>query len=444
MSDNAVTPLMHAWTDGRGSVGRRDFIKRLSIGASALGAAQLGWRDLLIAQASQLRKQRRAMILLWMDGGPSQFESFNPKPGSKNQGPTKTISTRLPGIAFAEFWPEVAKVADKISFIRSMKSGEADHFRAIKLVRSGYPINPTIAYPTWGSVVAKERYDAAFELPAFVRVGRPRIKTRDINSGVLGAKYESFKIDEPGKLPSNVLPRVPKQVLQRRLSLTDALDAEFARSGSPGVVEEKRDVYDRTSRFVTSPRLDVFSLDDEPAWSRDAYGHTPFGQGCLLARRLVEAGVSFVEVFSHGNLKDAGWDTHKDGFEDMPHLCGEADPAFAALVTDLQQRGMLDDTLVVWMGEFGRTPKIKKNGGRDHYAKGWLTALAGGGTQPGRVIGATDKDGIDVTDRPVSIPDLYMTFCHSLGIDPHEEYITAEDQPLKLVDEGGSVVEELF
>jgi hypothetical protein len=439
-----TTPFMHVWTDPRGTVRRRDFLKQLGVGAGVMGAAQIGWRDLLIAQAGELRKQKRSMILLWMDGGPSQFESFNPKPGSPNQGPAKTISTRLPGIAFADFWPNVAGIADQISFIRSMRSGEADHFRAIKLVRSGYPINPTIAYPTWGSVVAMERFDAAFELPAFVRIGKPRIKTRDINAGVLGSKYESFKIGEPGKLPDDVLPRVPTDVLNRRLALTDALDAEFARTDSPKVVQEKKDIYDRTSRFVTSPRLSVFNLDDERDSLRDAYGRTTFGQGCLLARRLVEAGVNFVEVFSHGSKNDAGWDTHGNGFRDTPNLCGEADPAFATLITDLRQRGMLEDTLVVWMGEFGRTPKIKKDGGRDHYAKGWLTALAGGGIQPGRVIGSTDKDGVDVTDRPVSVPDLYMTFCRCLGIDHEKEYVTADDQPLKLVEEGGKAVEELF
>lgn len=439
-----TTPFLHAWTDPEGNVGRRDFLKTLSVGAGVVGAAQIGWRDLMIAQASELRKKHRNMILLWMDGGPSQFESFNPKPGSKNQGPAKTIKTKLPGYDFAEFWPNVASVADKISFIRSMSSGEADHFRAIKLVRSGYPINPTIAYPTWGSVVAMETYDSAFALPAFVRVGRPRIKTRDINSGVLGAKYESFKINKPGELPEDVIPRVPQEVLHRRLLLADALDAEFARTGATKVVKEKKDIYDRTSRFVTSPKLSVFNLDDEPNQLRDAYGRTTFGQGCLLARRLVEAGVSFVEVFSHGDNNDAGWDTHGNGFRDTPNLCSESDSGFAALVTDLERRGMLEDTLVVWMGEFGRTPKIKKDGGRDHYAKGWLTAMAGGGIQPGRVIGSTDKDGLDVTDRPVSVQDLYMTFCQSLGIEHEKEYITAENQPLKLVKEGGKPVSELF
>ncbi len=441
-----VQPILHAWTDKDGVQGRRDFLQQLVVGGSAVAAAQISWRDLMIAQAAELQKQGRSMILLWMDGGPSQFESFNPKPGSKNQGPAKTISTKLPGINFAEYWPKVAQVADKISFIRSMKSGEADHFRAIKLVRTGYPINPTIAYPTWGSVVAMDRFNASFELPAFVRIGRPRIKTRDVNSGVLGAKFESFQIEEPGTLPEDVVLKLKKEVLHRRLTLTDALDAEFAKSGTRAarVAQDKKDIYDRTSRFITSPKLKVFNLDEEPGTLRDAYGRTTFGQGCLLARRLVESGVSFVEVFSHGSKNDAGWDTHGNGFRDTPNLCAESDPGFASLVTDLEQRGMLENTLVVWMGEFGRTPKIKKDGGRDHYAKGWLTAMAGGGVKPGQVLGATDKDGLDVTERPVSVQDLYMSFCHSLSLHPEEEYYTPENQPLKLVKEGGKVISELF
>ncbi len=441
-----IRPFLHAWTNKRGFAGRRDFLKTLTVGGGALAAAHISWRDLLIAKAEELRKEGRSMILLWMDGGPSQFESFNPKPGSKNQGPAKTISTKLPGVAFAEFWPQVASVADKISFIRSMDTGEADHFRAIKLVRTGYPINPTIAYPTWGSVVAMERYDASFELPAFVRIGRPRIKTRDVNSGVLGAKYESFQIQEPGTLPKDVTPRLKNEVLHRRLALTEALDAEFAKTGARAarVVEDKKSVYEQTSRFITSPKLKVFKLDDEPGPLRDAYGRTTFGQGCLLARRLVEAGVSFVEVFSHGSKNDAGWDTHGNGFRDTPNLCAEADPGFATLVTDLEQRGMLDKTLVVWMGEFGRTPKLKKDGGRDHYSKGWITAFAGGGVKPGRVLGATDKDGVEVTERPVSVQDLYVTFCHSLDINPEDEYYTPESQPLKVVKEGGELIDELF
>lgn len=436
-----IRSFLDVRTTPQGVSGRRTFLKQLAVGA-ATGACAVGWRDLLIAGADELKKRGKKMILLWMDGGPSQFETFNPKPGSKNQGPAKSIKTSLTGVDFAEYWPKTAQVADKISFIRSMRSGEADHFRAIKLVRTGYPTNPTLAYPTWGSVVANDRFDRNFDLPAFVRIGKPRIKTRDVNSGVLGAKYESFKIDQPGLIPADVLPTVEPEVLRRRLALADALDEEFAKAGGAHAVKEKKAVYDRTAQFVLSPKVDVFNLEKEPAKLRDAYGRTTFGQGCLLARRLIETGVSFVEVFSTGSRNDAGWDTHKKGFDDTPMLCGETDPGYATLLTDLETRGLLEDTLVVWMGEFGRTPKIKADGGRDHYAKGWITCLSGAGVKAGQVIGATDKDGIDVTDRPVSVPDLFVTFCHFLGLDPDHEYTTPEDQPIKLV-KGGELIHEL-
>jgi len=428
-------------TSGAGVIGRRSFLKQLTAGA-AVGSISLSWRDMMIARAKELQGQAKSMILLWMDGGPSQFESFNPKVGSKNQGPMKAIKTKLPGVEFAELWPQMAQKNDKIALIRSMVSNEADHFRAIKLVRTGYKINPTLAYPTWGSVVARDRFDEDFALPAFVRVGKPRIKTRDVNAGLLGAQYESFKVDQAGKIPDNVQPLIQEEALRRRLSLTDKLDAEFAAAGGAAAVREKKAIYDRTSRFVLSPDVKVFDLDEEPDKLRDAYGRTDFGQGCLLARRLVESGVSFIEVFGHGSKNDAGWDTHKEGFRDTPNLCNETDGAYATLLTDLEQRGLLDSTLVVWMGEFGRTPKIKADGGRDHYAKGWQVGLSGAGVKTGQVIGATDKDGVDVTDRPVGVQDLFVTFCHFLGMDPNSEYVTREDQPIHLV-KGGELIKEL-
>jgi hypothetical protein len=292
-------------------------------------------------------------------------------------------------------------------------------------------------------VVAHERHDERFDLPAFVRIGKPRIKTRDVNAGVLGALYESFKVDEPGKVPDDVLPVVESSVLQRRLALADDLDAEFAKAGAAAAVAEKKAVYDRTSRFVLSPQLEVFDMNREPDKLRDAYGRSTFGQGCLLARRLVERGVSFVEVFSTGSKSDQGWDTHGRGFAEQPGLCHETDPGYAALLMDLHDRGMLENTLVVWMGEFGRTPKIKEDGGRDHYAQGWCVGLSGAGVKMGQVIGATDKDGVKVTDRPIGVQDLFVSFCHALGLDPNHEYTTAEGQPHKLV-KGGTLIKELF
>jgi uncharacterized protein (DUF1501 family) len=438
-----LRPVIDVGVTGHGVVSRRGFLKAIGGAALAAGAVSVGWRELLLAQAQELRRRGKSMILLWMDGGPSQFETFNPKPGSENQGPAQAIATNVPGVYFADFWPRTAQVMDKIALIRSMQTREAEHDRAINLVRTGYPITPAIRYPTFGSVVAMKRESASFELPAFVRIGKPRIATRDVDHGVLGVRYASFNIDTPGELPPDVRPRQSAEVLQRRLRLTGEFDQEFAANGGAHAVAEKSTVYERTERFMLSPRLNVFDLSREADKLRDAYGRTSFGQGCLLARRLVEQGVSFVEVISTGGRNDAGWDTHNQGFRDTPNLCAEVDPAYSTLLRDLSDRGMLDNTLVVWMGEFGRTPRLKADGGRDHYANGWITALSGGGVRMGQVIGATDANGVAVSERPVNVQDLFKTFCRVLGLNPHEEYITGDDRPVKLV-EGGNVVNELF
>lgn len=430
--DVAMTPA--------GVVSRRGFLQVLG-GGAALG--MLDWRERVIAAADELRRRGRSMILLWMDGGPSQFDTFNPKPGSANQGPARAIATSLPGVHIADFWPRTARVMDRIALIRSMQSPEAEHDRAIAHVRTGYRFNPAIRYPTFGSIVSMKRADAHFELPAFVRIGKPRIATRDVDSGVLGARHASFNIDEPGRLPPDVRPIVTPAVLRRRLALTQRLAEEYARHGSAAIAAEHRTIYERTARFVLSPRLGVFDLERESDRVRAAYGRTTFGQGCLLARRLVEQGVSFVEVISTGGRNDAGWDTHNNGFRDTPHLCAEADPAYAALLADLHDRGLLERTLVVWMGEFGRTPRLKADGGRDHYAQGWIACLSGGGVRTGQVIGATDRDGVRVIDRPVRVEDLFVTFCRVLGIEPSEEYVTSDERPIRIV-QSGEVINELF
>ena len=437
-----LTPLLDIAVNRQGYLGRREFMANLAGGATA-GALTLGWRDMLVAQAAELRKRGKSIILLWMDGGPSQFDTFNPKVGSPNQGPARAISTNVAGVEFADFWPQAAMMMDKLAVVRSMRTPEAEHDRAITHVRTGYRPTPALRYPTFGSLVARAREDFEFDLPAFVRIGKPRIKTRDVDAGVLGVNYSSFNVDQAGTLPPNVRPIVAPETLRRRLALADKFDAQFAEAGAAKEVADKKSIYDRTARFVLSPRLETFDLEREPALLRDAYGRTNFGQGCLLARRLVEQGVSFVEVISTGDRNDAGWDTHGNGFRDTPYLAAEVDPAYSTLIEDLAQRGMLDDTFVVWMGEFGRTPKIKADGGRDHYSKGWPVVFAGGGVRGGQVIGATDADGIDVTDRAIGVSDLCLTLCHVMGMKPDDEYRTSDNRPIKLV-EGGELIHELF
>jgi hypothetical protein len=441
-------PHLHTILDvgvsGQGVVSRRGFLRSsLAAGVGCSGALAIGWQDLLVAKAAELRRAGKSMILLWMDGGPSQFDTFNPKPGSANQGPALAINTVVPGVQVAEYWPRTAKVMDKIALVRSMVSSEREHDRAIALVRTGYQPSPAIRYPTWGSIVAMQRERIDAELPSFVRIGKPRITTRDVDAGVLGVSYNPFKIDEAGRMPPNLSPSVAPEVVRRRLALAEELDGQFARAGGSAAVAEKRQVYDRTARLVLSPRVGAFDLSKEPDSLRDAYGRTNFGQGCLLARRLIEEGVSFVEVISTGTISDQGWDTHKNGFNENPPICGEADPAYATLLADLAQRGLLENTLVVWMGEFGRTPKLKSDGGREHYSEGWLVGTSGAGVRGGQVIGATDADGVNVTDRPVSVQDLFVTFCQVLSIDPHQEYLTTDRRPVKFVD-GGQVIGELF
>ena len=437
-----LTPLLDLAVNRQGYLGRREFIANLA-GGAATGALTLGWRDMLVARAAELRKKGKSIILLWMDGGPSQFDTFNPKVGSPNQGPARAISTNVAGIEFADFWPQTAMMMDKLAVVRSMRTPEAEHDRAITHVRTGYRPTPALRYPTFGSLVARAREDFEFDLPAFVRIGKPRIKTRDVDAGVLGVTYSSFNVDQAGTLPPNVRPIVAPETLRRRLALADKLDSQFAEAGAAKEVADKKSIYDRTARFVLSPRLETFDLEREPAALRDAYGRTNFGQGCLLARRLVEQGVSFVEVISTGDRNDAGWDTHGNGFRDTPYLAAEVDPAYSTLIEDLAQRGMLNDTLVVWMGEFGRTPKIKPDGGRDHYAKGWPVVFAGGGVRGGQIIGATDADGIDVTDRAIGVSDLCLTLCHVMGMKADDEYRTSDNRPIKLV-EGGELIHELF
>ena len=223
----------------------------------------------------------------------------------------------------------------------------------------------------------------------------------------------------------------------RRLGLLDKLEDDFAGRGGQIVVDNHRRLYQKASKMVLSSSVKAFDINEEPENVRAKYGDSDFGRGCLLARRLVEAGVTFVEVQSRG------WDTHDDVFNRVNKLASDVDPGFAALVSDLKERGRLDRTLVVWMGEFGRTPKVNPRGGRDHWPSVFNVAIAGGGVRGGQVIGASAADGTGVQDRPVTIPDLFCSVCKSLDVNPRIESISPLGRPLKIVD-GGKPVDELF
>lgn len=433
-------------------VGRRDFLRAFS--ATALAAGGLGWTDTLTANADELRRQGKACILLWMAGGPSQFETFDPKPGHANGGETKVIDTNVSGMQFAENLPHLAKAADKLAVIRSMTTREGEHQRASYLMHTAYLPMASVQYPAIGSVAAHEIAQAECELPAYVRIGQTG-PFGGVGSGYLGTQYDALAVNVPSRPPENTKPSTDNDRFRGRLALMGKLQAATGAAELGG----HQELYQNASRMILSPQMAAFELERESAEVRKGYGlsesgtdetvrraeggnrpglsQNTFGSSCLLARRLVEAGVSFIEIGV------PGWDTHQDNFTALKRLCGTIDQPWAYLLTDLEQRGLLDKTLVVWMGEFGRTPRINPRGGRDHYPRSFSAALAGGGVRGGQVIGSTDAGGETVKDRPVTEKDLFQTIYKSLGINTTKGHMTPIGRPIKFVD-GGIAVEEVF
>lgn len=413
---------------GRGFTRRRAL---QTVAGTTVAAGTLGFRDLMAEQAESLRREGRAMILLWMRGGPSQFETLDPKPGTENGGPTEAISTSVSGIQIADNFPQLAKVMDDVAIIRSMTNREGSHPRATYQMHTGHLPAGSVRHPSLGSCVTQQLGDPESELPSFVSVGTT------IGAGFLGTDYEPFIVSNPGQLPSNVALPTSRDRFARRRGLLQRLETQFAESGAEQLVESQRAIYGKSARLVLSPEVRAFDIADESASVRERYGDTDFGRGCLLARRLVERGVTFVEVRS-GN-----WDTHQNNFEQCAGNAGVVDPATASLITDLKERGMLERTLVVWMGEFGRTPKINPRNGRDHYPRVFSMAMAGGGVIGGQVYGASTASGTAVDHSPVTVHDLFRTICGSLKVDADFENISPLGRPLKVVD-GGEVIPGLL
>ena len=414
---------------GRHGIQRRSFLHHVSAGAVAAGT--LNFRDLMSLQAAELRKQGRSMILLWMQGGPSQFETFDPKPGTDNGGPTEAIETAVSGIRIAQGWEQTARLMPEIAIIRSMTNREGNHRRASYQMHTGYIPSGSVKHPSLGACIAKEIANPKLDLPAVVSVGQSQ------GAGFLGVDYDPFVVARPGELPNNVANFVSTPRYERRLGLLNQLEDEFADHGGRVVVDNHRRLYGKASKLVLSPSVKAFDASEESNSLKARYGDSNFGRGCLLARRLVEAGVTCVEVAMRG------WDTHADNFERTSNLAAQVDPAMATLIDDLKDRGQLDRTLVVWMGEFGRTPRVNPRTGRDHYPRAFNMALAGGGVQGGQVIGASTDDGTAVKDSPVKVNDLFCSICHSLKVDPRTENFSPLGRPMKIVD-GGKVIDKLF
>ncbi len=426
----------HVALRGSRVVARRDFLKQSAALGLAFGAAgAMSWTDAIAASADDMRRRGMACILLWMQGGPSQFETFSPLTGHANGGETKAISTAVSGIELAENLPNCAKAMNDLAVIRSMTSKEGNHQRATYYLHHGYLPIASVKHPTLGANIAHEIGDAASHLPNFVQIdGR---LPNSGGGGLLGIDYDPLVLQSASKPPQDTTPSTDPKRYARRLRLLESVDHGFVGAGGAQVVADQEKLVRRASDMIHSPKMEAFDLAREPEKLRDSYGKGEFAAGCMMARRLVERGVTFVEVWSKG------WDTHQDNFTRVADLAGQIDQPFAQLVADLRERGMLDKTLVLWMGEFGRTPRINPRGGRDHYPKAFNVALAGGGVKGGQVIGSVDKSGTEVTDRPVTVQDLFRSVYHGLGIDADKENMSSIGRPIALVD-GGTVVPELF
>jgi uncharacterized protein (DUF1501 family) len=362
------------------------------------------------------------VIVLWLSGGPSQFETFDPKPGTK-WGTVGAIKTGASGIEIADLYPRLADEMASVSLVRSLVTPEGEHERGTYLLRTGYRPQPTVVHPSLGAVVAKELAPPELDIPAHIAInvqnfGPPK-------GGLLGADWDAASLGDPkGGLPDLKLERLDERLQDRAV-----IDEEFARGRGDGVQRTNHaQLAEKVRSTVRSPRLKAFDYKEEPASVVASYGDSAFGRGCLVARRLVEQGVKTVEV------ELGGWDSHTGNLEAHRKNAAVLDPAFASLLKDLRERNLLEKTIVLCAGEFGRTPAINRLEGRDHFSRGFSCALAGGGIRGGVVVGETDASGEKPPVEPVSPGDLFATIYTALGIDPGKENVSRLGRPIALAE----------
>ncbi len=424
---------MSSMFDLPADMNRRHFMSHLA-GAAAMAAPATAFTNSLLANATDLKKRHKAAILLWMGGGPSTMDLWDLKPGAPTGGQFKQISTSADGVAICEHLPLMAKQMHHMSIVRSMSTREADHMRGRYYMHTGYVPNPNVEHPGYGSVISHELADqvAGLEIPPFVSVG-----SGSVGPGFLGMTYAPFVVDSNGNV-RNLDMGIDPTRLDQRLKMLETIENKFIGEKRGGSAEDHKKVIDKTVKLMTSKQMEAFKVMKEPKEVQEKYGTTGFGRGCLLARRLVEAGVPFVEV----DL--GGWDMHADIFTTLAdRKLPELDKAMAALVSDLADRGMLDDTAIIWMGEFSRTPNINGGGGRDHWARSWSVVVGGAGFKRGMVVGETSSDGKEVVSEPYSSQDVMASVLKSLGISLETTFTAKNGRPMKIAN-SGKVIKELF
>jgi Protein of unknown function (DUF1501) len=403
--------------------------------ATALGVSFAGFgapRDSLLAD--EIGRQGKRVLLLWLAGGSSQLETWDPKPGRPTGGPFRAIPTAVPGVHISELMPKTARLLDRVAVVRSLDTRIADHGQAAELMQRGRRPEASVVYPDLGVVVAKELGQRDSAAPEYVslylategqRSGRPE-------PGFLGGRYAAMSLERSLK-PENLdlPPGLSEHDHTKREHLRQYLSERFNRGRDAAEVQGYNSTYARVRGLMKSDTL--FDLEREPPAVRDRYGRTDFGQHCLIARRLLEAGVPMVKVAR------AWWDSHADNFESHRELVAEFDHVYTTLLLDLEERGLLESTLVVTLSEFGRTPAINKDLGRDHFASAWSCSFAGCGVKGGVVYGKTDADGQTVTDGKVGAGEVTGTVYKAVGINPKKNYHLGP-RPIPLTPEGSQPI----
>lgn len=437
-------------------VDRRRFLQAASVGA--FGAVAAGWQSALASRLAQERKSRH-VILLWMVGGPAQTDTFDMKPGHPNGGEFKEIQTATPGLRFSEHLPKLAAMSDKLAILRGLSTKEGDHGRGTYLMRTGHqPMGP-VQFPSIGSSLSKQLADEEADMPSYVSISPFRqFNQAAYGPGFLGPKFAPLMVGDFNSLPPtsqegfaelrvddlNPPSGVTAAQVQARQRIWARMEEKFVAERPSAATIAHQTVYQRAIRLMQSSAAECFDLTKEPDGVREAYGKGRFGQGCLMARRLIEKGVSFVEISlgSPADVGTIGWDTHQNNFEQVKRLSAELDAGWSMLMKDLEERGLLESTTILWMGEFGRTPRINPQGGRDHFPAAWTTVLAGGGIKGGQAFGKTDEGGEEVVEGKIDVPDLLATLCKAAGVDPSTENISEVGRPIKIAE--GTPVREVL
>ncbi|HIF33994.1 MAG: DUF1501 domain-containing protein [Pirellulaceae bacterium] len=421
-------------------VSRRDFATFaartfLGVGLMPVAAARTlaGEKSSETVQAES-KGTAKNVIYLYMNGGMSHLDTLDPKPGQETQGPVEAIRTSASGVMISEYMPQLAKHADKTAIIRSVSSTQGAHERGRYLMRTSYTQRGTIRHPAMGAWVLQLSGRTNSSLPGNVRIGND---SRHPGAGFMEAQFAPLPIGDPtaGLQNSKLSRGVTQQQFAKRIGLANELDGEFLARFDQKQVRSYTDAYDNAIRLMSSEELEAFNVYRESEATRNSYGDNPFGQGCLLARRLVENDVRFVEV-SLG-----GWDTHQNNFIRVPERTDILDRALASLLSDLSDRGLLDETLVVLATEFGRTPNINQNQGRDHYPKAFSCLFAGGGIRGGQVYGKTDATGEEVDVDLIEPPSINATIAYALGLPLTKIIKSASRRPFTVANKAEPIID---